>query len=139
MGNIVQRMPTKTDVDYLISNIGIPKEGEEVSKKTISEMLRLPLNSSRFGTIISCWKQRLFDQYNVCMISNYKGGYTAANPEDRINVSVKIREQAVTRMTKAVRIAASADTKRLSEESREIQDTIRKQIADAKLALAMNL
>ena len=42
-------------------------------------------------------------------------------------------------MTKAVRIAASADTKRLSEESREIQDTIRKQIADAKLALAMNL
>ena len=35
MGNIVQRMPTKTDVDYLISNIGIPKEGEEVSKKRI--------------------------------------------------------------------------------------------------------
>ena len=73
------------------------------------------------------------------MISNYKGGYTAANPEDRINVSVKFREQAVTRMTKAVRIAASADTKRLSVVQRDNQDTIRTKIAHRKHALAKKL
>lgn len=133
---IVKRVPTKADVDLLIRELGVPEEGTEIRKKEIAELLHLSPQSQRFGTVIACWKSRLFDAHNVVMIPTFKGSWIAAAPEDRITEAVRLRKQAVGRLTKAITIAVSADTKRLSAESRTIQDGMKQQIATAKLSLA---
>lgn len=138
-GRLVNRVPTKADVDLLIREIGIPDEGSEILKKDIATLLRISDKSQRFGTVIACWKSRLFEAHNVCMIPTYRGSWIAAAPEDRITEAVRLRKQAIGRMTKAITVAVSADTSRLCDESRAIQNGMRKQIADAKLALAESI
>lgn len=133
---IIKRIPTKADVDLLIREIGVPEEGSEVRKDDIAKLLRISTKSQRFGTVIACWKGRLFDAHNVVMVPTFKGSWVAAAPEDKITEAVRLRKQAVGRLTKAVTVAASADTKRLSSESRIIQDGMRRQITSAKLMLA---
>lgn len=112
---IVKRYPTKTDVDLLIEKIGIPKEGEVITRDLICSILNLPGNSSRLNTVIVKYKERMFICHNTYLFPNYQGGWIVSNPNDRISEASRIRKNAIGRLGTALTVGLSADTKRLSE------------------------
>ncbi len=136
---IVKRYPTKTDVDLLIERIGIPKEGEFISREMIRSIMNLPSNSSRLNTIIGKYKERMFICHNVYLFPNYQGGWIVSNPNDRISEASRIRKNAIGRLGMALTVGLSADTKRLSEPNKKVQSEMRKSMNDAKLMLAESL
>lgn len=136
---IVHRTPTKSSVDFLIQKIGIPTECTMVHKDSIAECLEVDENSQRFWTVVSAWKKRLEDEYNVIMIPTYDGRWMVADPEDRIAVASKYRKQAATRMSRAISIADSTDSDRLCEESISIKEQIVKNLNRAKIALLQKI
>lgn len=133
------RTPTKEDVDSLIAALGVPEEGREITRKQIAAALHISEKHARFSTIVSAWKSRLFEAHNICMFPTYKGSWIAANPEDRITEAVKLRKHAINRISKAINIAVTTDSKRLCSESAKVQNDMRKSMANAKLALAKGL
>lgn len=130
-----ERIPTKSEVDFLIERIGIPAEGRLVKRLEIQAAIGREVSESRYRSIVNSWKKRLFGQYDVLMLTDHQGGYFAATPEERITRAISLRESAVMQMGRATVIAASADSRRLTEESAAVQQAIRLQISDAKLAL----
>lgn len=133
------RIPTKGEVDELFVVFGVPKEGREITRQQIAAALHISEKHARFSTIVSAWKNRLFEAHNICMFPTYKGSWIAANPEDRITEAVKLRKHAINRISKAINIAVTTDSKRLCSESAKVQNDMRKSMANAKLALAKGL
>lgn len=133
------RTPTKEDVDSLIAALGVPEEGREITRQQVADALHIGSDNKRMTTIISAWKNRLFEAHNICMFPTYKGSWIAANPEDRITEAVRLRKHAVNRITKAITIAVGTDSKRLCSESVKVQNDMRKTMANAKIALAKGL
>ena len=139
MAKITERMPVMTDVSLIINGLGIPEEGREISKDEVAKLIMCSPTSNRFGTVVAKWKELLFDAHNVHMIPTFRGSWVSASPEERIIDAVKLKNQALRKMSKAVAVACSSDCRRLSENSVKIQRKIRDQLNAAKLMLASQL
>ena len=68
-----ERIPTKSEVDFLIERIGIPAEGRLVKRLEIQAAIGREVSESRYRSIVNSWKKRLFGQYDVLMLTDHQG------------------------------------------------------------------
>lgn len=128
-------IPTKIDVEKLLNRYGVPKEGFTVEKKAIAETLELDVKSHRFGTVLTAWRNRLFREHNILMVSIGEGVLKAASPDERVDYSSRKVSSGRRAIGKAIVVAYATDANRLTDESAKTRASICA-MNEAKLRLA---
>jgi hypothetical protein len=114
---IEKKSSVKADVDDLMKTYTL-REGDTLRRACVAEHLGVSINAARFGTAVAAWRERLLELHNLVMINDFRGNWIVANPEEKIEEATRLRRHAANKLVKAVRIALTADTARLSEGAR---------------------
>jgi hypothetical protein len=117
-------IPTRPDVEKLISKFGIPEEGRLFRWDEISETIDIDRikQASRFRTVCEMWRKRLEREHNIILISESGVGLIAATPHDRVVVSGQKIKRSIRGLGKAERVLVTTDRARLNEDDKREYD-----------------
>lgn len=110
-------LPTKMDVDSLLSEIGVPKPGDKIPYERIQQVIKISKDTYRWRTVVNSWRKRLFREHNIVLDSIINEGFEALNNNDRISFTAKKINSGTRMIMRAVNIAQTTDTNGLDEES----------------------
>lgn len=118
-------IPTGVDVDKLIKELGVPKEGEVVSYDDISACLALPRDSYRWRTVVYAWLKRLEDVHGIIMEAIPNQGYAHTTPRQAASLTRRKFKSSIRGMLRASKKAGLIDRTRLDAAERRSVDFIR--------------
>jgi hypothetical protein len=128
-------IPTDIDVEAIIKETGPLQDGDIISYKKISEIIKQPITSHRFKTVTGAWRRRLNRNYN--QVIKAKGGeFKVMTNHDRVDhVSGKYKG-ALRIMGRATNTAARTSREGLSKEEVKALDHVQNTGAALRLSAA---
>lgn len=129
-------IPTEPDVQKLIDAFKDPSEGQIITWQEIANVIEEPYGSSRFRTVVTAWRKRLFRTRNIHLLIKRGQGLYAGSPPERIRDSGKRFVKGYRTIHRASVVSAATDRSRLTENEKKEQDFHTKH--DAMMRLAYN-
>ena len=130
-------IPTKVDVDRLIDEFGIPKEGQVITYEELQEALpEIQYRSCRWQTVVKAWRGHLEKKHNVILGPKRGEGLVALPPEGRIDMATSKYTTGVKMTDRAAVLAIKTDRSRLTPESKRTADFLRDAGAKIRLVVA---
>jgi hypothetical protein len=129
-------IPTKVDVERLIDEIGIPKEGDEIPYDRITQIIGVPRQSFRWGTVTSAWRKVLYQEHNLVTESVPGKAIKVLVPGERIRHSSTKYKNGMKTVYRAGDVAATTDISRLPSEQQRAATYIVNASATLRLAAA---
>jgi hypothetical protein len=129
-------LPTEPDVDRLIKELGIPKEGKLLPFAAVAGVIQTEIWSTRFKTVTTAWRKRLWNEYDVHIRCDPGRGFVAGSPTDRITDASGQYKSGLRRIGRSGRLAASADESRLSASDKRVREHLMHSASALRLAAA---
>ncbi len=117
-------VPTKPDVDMLVRKYGVPAEGTVIGFVDIADCIGVPVDSSRFRTVVHSWRRLLIREHNVLLVAEGDKTFKAANPEERMRYASGKIAGGRKAIGRAIVVAHGTDAKRLTEASQKVRASI---------------
>lgn len=117
-------IPTKIDVDRIAARCGVPKEGETINLRDVAKSVQMDHASNRFRTVMNAWRKQLYREHNLLTVGDGQGGIRVTDPQERIKWAASRIASGRRCIGRAVAVASTTDTLRLSTDERKTRDTI---------------
>jgi len=111
-----QGIPTRIDVDLLIKEFGVPKEGAIIGYAEIAKAIKVDRDSNRFKTVTTSWRKLLFRQNNVVMDAIPNEGFLILPPPGRVQHVARKGNSGMKLIRRAGAVAATTERRDLSPE-----------------------
>ena len=134
--NAVPSLPYLVKID---TAMGVPKEGETISRVKVAGITGLDVESNAFINVLNQWRKRLFTCHGVVLTPDYRGSFIVATPAEKIKHAGKLKRIATTYASQSWAIASSADTARLTADDQVAQRALTANLGKAKLILAASI
>jgi len=104
-------LPTGPEVDKLIAKhpITVMVPGYTVPYTEAVNILKLDKRSQRYSTVVSAWRKRLYEQYNIFIGVSRGEGYVVLDGSGRVDTASRRVKQSVKRVVKAGTLARNTD------------------------------
>lgn len=119
---VVYRIPTKTDVDLLIENIGIPKPGDFISYESITAITGVKHRSARWQSVTTSWKGRLEKYHGVFMRAIHNEGYEVLTDGGRVEFCDSMVDRGAKQIQRGFSALDGVDRIVLTDEQKVIYD-----------------
>lgn len=129
-------IPTKPDVDRLLNEIGVPKEGDEVTYERISGIIHEEKESPRWKTVTSAWRNVLYREHNLVTESVPGKAIRVATPRERVHYSASKYKTGLRRVYRAGDVAQKTCIQELKAEEQRACTHIVNATAALRLAAA---
>lgn len=107
-------IPTRPDVQAIMDKI-VLEAGQTVSKSEISQIIQQPEDSSRFYTVTTAWRKRMFSELNLEIIVD-GDNYRALLPHERLSHNVGKFTRSGRMIARTMRSAATIKASDLSQD-----------------------
>ena len=119
-------VPTGSDVDRLMREIGTPTPGELIPYDRITGVIGGDRKSSRWGSITDAWRRRLDREFNILLEAVANQGFMALTNSGRVNHASGRYKRGLRQVARAAVVAARTDRKGLTQEERAAADHLEK-------------
>jgi hypothetical protein len=115
-------IPTAPDVKTLITTFGIPAPKTTVTHDDIAKAIGTTTISGRYRTVVNAWRKALYEEHNVLMVAVFGIGFSAADPDVRVDVCVKNQKSAIKHVKKSVDVLTRTNVKELTTINMRLRD-----------------
>lgn len=98
--------------------------GQALTWEELATASGWPLRSSRFNSLLTAWRKRVFRERNQLLVSLRGKGLVVASPEDRVSHSSNLQRHGLRRVVKSAVIVARTDLSSLPEHSRRTAEHV---------------
>lgn len=129
-------IPTENEVNQLMDTFGVPTMGTVITYSQIEGVVGVEQGTSRFRTIASAWRRRLYREFNLILKAVTGEGFKVLDNSGRVDFSTSVYKHGIRRVVRASDIAAKTDRSSLSPEEKRVCDHIQNNGASIRLAAA---
>jgi hypothetical protein len=119
-------VPTGSDVERLLREIGTPAPGDVIPYDQIARILGVERKSSRWGSVTDAWRRRLDREFNLLLEAVPNGGFRVLTNSGRVNHASSRYKRGLRQVAKAAVVAARTDRKGLTQEEKAAADHLEK-------------
>lgn len=119
-------LPTKIEVDRLMTKFGVPKEGEKITWQQVAEVISVPPRTNRFVSVVQAWRRLLFREHNTYMTCDGDNAIYAADPDTRVTKSAHKVANSRRAIARAILVTYQTDASRLSETKLRVREHLLK-------------
>ena len=127
-------VPTKPDVDKLMSEIGIPQEGVLIPWESIEKCIRITRTTFRFKTVTHAWRTRLYREHNAFMGAVDGKGLVRLDPNSRVTYGSKKIRHGIRATKRGATLVSLSDRQRMTPENKVAADHVARLSAAFMLA-----
>lgn len=114
-------IPTKLDVDKLMTKFGVPRSDTFIAWDELAEAAGLERNTYRFQTVVSAWRRTLEQEYDTVLFAVPGQGLQVADSNTRIDLAARKVQLGERQKARWVEIAFKTDARRLDSARRDTQ------------------
>jgi hypothetical protein len=108
----------------LTEAFGKLKEGDTITKEEISGVIQEPAGGSRWRTVVSAWRRKLYRESNILLVAVPTVGYEVAPPMRRVDHGCSKWKHSMRAMAKSADVLARTDRARLTAEAARASDHV---------------
>ena len=135
-GVVTRFVPTDAEVEQLRERYGAPAEETLITYDELMELLQIERHATRFKSVISAWRRKLYREYNVLLKCEPSVGYIVQDNHGRVDTSSRRFKAGLRRVSSATDIVMRTDREGMTTEERRHCDAIISVGATMRLATA---